>query len=104
MAKKKRDTAAHGTRYTEESKKRGAKMLEEEGATVKAVAKSLGIPPRTLRRWATQHGVACPGNEREYDRTLIRRELRKKNSTLASVAAKVGCSERLVGTVRSEAQ
>lgn len=101
MAKKKRDKSANGTRYTEASKKRGAKMLEKKGATVASVAKSLGIPGRTLTRWAAKYGVDRPGNERVYDRTLIRRELRKKNSTLDAVAAKVGCSVRLVRAVRS---
>ena len=101
MATKQTDKSGKGARYLEREKKRGANMLKKPGVTVASVAKELGVAPRTLRRWAKEHKVKCPGNFRTYDHKLIRRELAKKNTTLGAVAAKVGCSVRLVRAVRS---
>jgi len=97
--KKQRDTKAHGVRYDEESKKRGASLLSKKGATVASVAKELGISPRTLRRWAIECNVERPGQQRQFDRDRILRLL-TSNGT-AAVAAKVGCSQRHVRAVRS---
>ena len=96
---KQRDTKAHGVRYDDESKKRGAKLLSKKGATVASVSKELGISPRTLRRWAIEYKVDRPGKQRQFDRERILRLL-SSNGT-AEVAAKVGCSQRHVRAVRS---
>ena len=101
MPTKQADKSAHGARYEERDKKRAANMLKKKDATVAAVAKELEIPRRTLRRWAKRYGVECPGNRRVYDHKLIKRELRKKDMTLDGVAAKAGCSVRLVRAVRN---
>ena len=98
-AQAQRNPAVHGHRYEEADKTRGAKLLKAKGATVADVAKELGISVRTLRRWATERGVDCPGN-RKYDHEKIR-SLLEHGKTTGEVASLVGCSVRLVRAVRA---
>ncbi|HCJ8793280.1 TPA: helix-turn-helix domain-containing protein [Escherichia coli] len=48
-------------KYTTEQKAQALKLLEQDGATSASVAKAMGIPPRTIRRWASEK-AAAPSN------------------------------------------
>ena len=39
-------------KYTTEQKAQALKLLEQDGATAATVARTMGIPPRTVRDWA----------------------------------------------------
>lgn len=39
-------------KYTTEQKAQALRLLEQDGATAAAVARTMGIPPRTVRDWA----------------------------------------------------
>ena len=39
-------------KYTPEQKAQALKLLEQDGATAATVARTMGIPPRTVRDWA----------------------------------------------------
>ena len=48
-------------KYTTEQKAQALKLLEQDGATSATVARTMGIPPRTVRRWASEK-AAAPSN------------------------------------------
>ena len=48
-------------KYTPEQKAQALKLLEQDGATSASVARTMGIPPRTVRRWASEK-AAAPSN------------------------------------------
>ena len=48
-------------KYTPEQKAQALKLLEQDGATSATVARTMGIPPRTVRRWASEK-AAAPSN------------------------------------------
>jgi transposase-like protein len=48
-------------KYTTEQKAQALKLLEQDGATSVSVACTMGIPPRTVRRWASEK-AAAPSN------------------------------------------
>ena len=48
-------------KYTPEQKAQAHKLLEQDGATSASVARTMGIPPRTVRRWASEK-AAAPSN------------------------------------------
>ncbi|MGS3236286.1 helix-turn-helix domain-containing protein [Citrobacter amalonaticus] len=48
-------------KYTTEQKAQALKLLEQDGATAATVARTMGIPPRTVRRWASEK-AAAPSN------------------------------------------
>ena len=48
-------------KYTPEQKAQALKLLEQDGATAATVARTMGIPPRTVRRWASEK-AAAPSN------------------------------------------
>ena len=48
-------------KYTPEQKAQALKLLEQDGATAATVARTMGIPPRTVRDWAKARADA-PSN------------------------------------------
>ena len=48
-------------KYTTEQKAQALRLLEQDGATSATVARTMGIPPRTVRRWASEK-AAAPSN------------------------------------------
>ena len=48
-------------KYTTEQKAQALRLLEQDGATAATVARTMGIPPRTVRRWASEK-AAAPSN------------------------------------------
>ena len=44
-----------------EQKAQALKLLKQDGATSASVARTMGIPPRTVRRWASEK-AAAPSN------------------------------------------
>lgn len=48
-------------KYTPEQKAQALKLLEQDGATSATVARTMGIPPRTVHRWASEK-AAAPSN------------------------------------------
>lgn len=48
-------------KYTPEQKAQALKLLEQDGETAASVARTMGIPPRTVRRWASEK-AAAPSN------------------------------------------
>ena len=48
-------------KYTTEQKAQALKLLEQDGATAATVARTMGIPPRTVRDWAKARADA-PSN------------------------------------------
>ncbi|HBB7730050.1 TPA: helix-turn-helix domain-containing protein [Escherichia coli] len=48
-------------KYTPEQKAQALKLLEQDGATSASVARTMGIPARTVRRWASEK-AAAPSN------------------------------------------
>ena len=48
-------------KYTPEQKAQALKLLEQDGATSASVARTMGIPSGTVRRWASEKATA-PSN------------------------------------------
>ena len=48
-------------KYTTEQKAQALRLLEQDGATSATVARTMGSPPRTVRRWASEK-AAAPSN------------------------------------------
>ena len=63
-------------KYTTEQKAQALKLLEQDGATSATVARTMGIPPRTVRRWASEK-AAAPSN------VLSIEEMRKRAAAAA---------------------
>jgi len=56
-----------GGRYTEEQKRLAFELIAEHG--MRATARILGIPRRTLQRWCRQYGIyvrRCPSWTRQW--------------------------------------
>ena len=67
-------------RYTEEQRRFAFELIGEHG--MRATARILRIPRRTLQRWRTQHGIyvkRCPSWVREWAR---RRRKKRRFSIL----------------------
>lgn len=66
------------TVYTDEFKRAAAKLVREQGYSIKAAAKSLGVDPGSIRDWVRKFapGAAAPTPEASAD------ELRRENTRL----------------------
>lgn len=69
-------------RYTDEFKIEAAKLVREQGYTVKAAAKSLGVDPGSIRGWVRKLTPAAgpAASPEELQREL--RRLREENRRL----------------------
>lgn len=56
--------ANNNNRYGEEFKRDAVKLVKEKGRTVNSVAKELGVPEPTIRRWVSEARVPI-GKESE---------------------------------------
>ncbi len=82
-------------KYPVELLERGARLVFESGRPVTAVARDLGIPPETLRKWVRQIEAdegrrpdLMTSQEREQIRALRKEnyELRRANEILKSAS------------------
>jgi transposase len=87
---------ARKRKYPEELLDRGARLVFESGRPIAAVARDLGVPEETLRRWVRQaeadegkRSELLSSEERQHLRALERenRELRRANEILKAASA-----------------
>ena len=64
-------------RYTDEFKLEAAKLVREQGYTVKAAARSLGVDPGSIRGWVRRFAPATAGPAPAASPEELRRELRR---------------------------
>jgi transposase-like protein len=87
-----------GYRYPEAERKRWAKLYAK-GQTVRQIADEANATRATVQYWLEQAGVRLRGNVRHFDRKAILREVKRGKLTQDQIAAKFGCSQRLVSDV-----
>ena len=87
---------ARKRKYPEELLDRGARLVFESGRPIAQVARDLGVPEETLRRWVRQaeadegkRSELLSSEERQRLRALERenRELRRANEILKAASA-----------------
>ncbi len=79
--------ANNNNRYSEEFKSDAVKLVKEKGRTVNSVAKELGVPEPTIRRWVSEARVPIgKENERILELEAENKRLKKERDEAREVA------------------